>query len=247
MGSRRIVAFAALVLASTAGLWGQSAQPQQQPPTPSFRSGVNLILVDVTVRDRSGKPIRDLKASDFEVLENGKPQDIVSFAHEEVAQSAKPIVTASTLASVGGNKGDVKVTVAPPSKPAAPVTTEPAGNTPAEKLDASKGALTTAEVAGHRVWVLLFDTSSMQPEDVQKAVDSAIKWGQERMTTADLVAVASISSTLQVLTDFTNDKERIVSVLKALAVTDGTAVADVDASTMATDEALAAATTATTT
>ena len=41
---------------------------------------------------------------------------------------------------------------------------------------------------------LLFDTSSMQPEDVQKAADSAIKWVDEDMSTADLVAVASIGS-----------------------------------------------------
>ena len=95
--------------------------------------------------------------------------------------------------------------------------------------------------------MLLFDTSSMQPEDVQKAADAAIKWGKERMSPADLVAVASIGSTLQILSDFTNDKEKIVSVLKGFAVTDGTATADVDASTMAADEATNTATTATAT
>ncbi len=234
----------ALVLAWSAVLGGQSA-----PQTPAFRSGVNLILVDVTVRDRKGEPVRNLKASDFEVLENGKPQDIVSFAHEEVAKSAATIATASTLSSVGGTKGAVPVTVAPAgAKPAAapataaPVTVAP----PRGTIDAAKGPLTSDDVAGHRVWVLLFDTSSMQPEDVQKAADAAIKWGSERMTSSDLVAVAAIGSTLRVLTDFTNDRDRIVSVLKAFAVTDGTAVAEVDASTMTTDEAVATATTATT-
>ena len=95
--------------------------------------------------------------------------------------------------------------------------------------------------------MLLFDTSSMQPEDVQKAADAAIKWGKERMSPADLVAVASIGSTLQILSDFTNDKEKILSVLKGFAVTDGTATADVDASTMTVDEATNTATTATAT
>jgi VWFA-related protein len=87
----------------------------------------------------------------------------------------------------------------------------------------------------------------MQPEDVQKAADAAIKWGKERMSPADLVAVAAIGSTLQILSDFTNDKEKIVSVLKGFAVTDGTATADVDASTMTADEATNTATTATAT
>ncbi len=67
------------------------------------------------------------------------------------------------------------------------------------------------------------------------------------MSPADLVAVASIGSTLQILSDFTNDKEKILSVLKGFAVTDGTATADVDASTMAADEATNTATTATAT
>ena len=56
----------------------------------------------------------------------------------------------------------------------------------------------------------------MQPEDVQKAIDSAVKWVGEKMTTADLVAVASISSGLQVLTDFTSDKERLRAVLSRI-------------------------------
>ena len=77
-------------------------------------------------------------------------------------------------------------------------------------MDAANGPLTSDEVAGHRIWVLLFDTSSMQPEDVQKAADAAVKWANEKMSPADLVAVASIGSTLQILTDFTSDKDKVL-------------------------------------
>ena len=69
--------------------------------------------------------------------------------------------------------------------------------------------LTSEDVAGHRLLTLLFDTSSMQPEDVQKAADAAMKWVDEQMTPADLVAVASIGSSLQILTDFTSSKEQV--------------------------------------
>ena len=198
----------------------------QQAPPPAFRSSVNLILVDVTVRDGKGLPVRNLQASDFEILENGKPQAIVTFAQEDVTVPAQTIVTASTLTRLGEAKGGVPVTAA---------------------VDATRGPLTSEEVAGRRIWVLLFDTSSMQPEDVQRAADSAITWGQERMSPADLVAIASIGSTLQILSDFTNDREKVVSVLKGFSVTDGTAAPDADVSTMAADEALAAATTDTAT
>ena len=90
---------------------------------------------------------------------------------------------------------------------------------------------------------LVFDTSSMQPEDVQKAVDGAVKWVDEQMTPADLVAVASIGSSLQVLTDFTSSKERVRQVLVRVSRRDGRdGVCGRDASTASTDEANQAAT-----
>jgi VWFA-related protein len=248
MQTRLLASLIVLVLAAPSFVVGQQA--------PTFRSGVNLILVDVTVRDGKGQPIRNLTANDFEILENGKPQAIVSFAQEEVAQPAQTIVTAATLSRIGEAKSGVPVRVAPtaatdPKNAAATSTVATsAGATAAATptgVDANRGPLTSEEVAGRRIWVLLFDTSSMQPEDVQKAADAAIKWGKERMSPADLVAVASIGSTLQILSDFTNDRDKIVSVLKGFAVTDGTATADVDASTMTADEATNTATTATAT
>jgi len=68
----------------------QQQQPQQQPETqgqpgqtpqpPVFRTGINYVRVDVIVSDnKSGEPVDDLKASDFEVLEDNKPQSIENF------------------------------------------------------------------------------------------------------------------------------------------------------------------------
>ncbi len=247
MRVRLIVCLTALVLTATSGVLGQSA-----PQRPLFRSGQNLILVDVSVRDKKGQPIDGLTAADFEVLENGKSQDVVTFAYEKVAPSTATIVTASTLSKAGEGKGAVPVTIgaAKPgaAKPAAPaMAAATAAAAAVATIDASATPLTSDEVAGHRVWILLFDTSSMQPEDVQKAADAALKWSAEKMSTSDLVAVAAISSTLQILTDFTNDKSKITATLKAFSATDGTAAADADASTMSTDEATNAATSADTT
>ena len=47
--------------------------------TPTFRGGIDFIRVDVFVSDRSGKPITDLKETDFEVAEDGKPQKVEQF------------------------------------------------------------------------------------------------------------------------------------------------------------------------
>jgi VWFA-related protein len=46
---------------------------------PTFRSGVELVTIDVVATDRSGKPVHDLKAADFELFEDGKAQPIKTF------------------------------------------------------------------------------------------------------------------------------------------------------------------------
>lgn len=46
---------------------------------PTFRSGVELVTIDVVATDRSGRPVHDLKAADFALYEDGKPQPIKTF------------------------------------------------------------------------------------------------------------------------------------------------------------------------
>src|SRR5690606_2675634 len=114
-----------------------------------------------------------------------------------------------------------------------------------ERMDdpaaAAPKPITAADVAGRRLLVLLFDLSSMQPEEVQRAVDSANTFVSEQMSSADMIAVATVSSQLDVLTDFTGDRGIVAATLAQLSYAEGTATAPPDASTAATDEAAAAA------
>jgi len=57
-----------LILATTIGL-------SQQP---TFRSGIDLIRVDVTVLDKDGNPVTDLSASDFRVAIDGSPRRVAA-------------------------------------------------------------------------------------------------------------------------------------------------------------------------
>jgi VWFA-related protein len=58
---------------------GQAAPPDApQPGQPTFRVAVDLVTTDVIVRDGKGQFVADLKASDFEVLEDGVKQEIAS-------------------------------------------------------------------------------------------------------------------------------------------------------------------------
>ena len=60
------------VVAMSAALAAQT--PQQRP---TFRAGVDLIEVDVTVVDGDSYPITDLQASDFSVSVDGEPRRVV--------------------------------------------------------------------------------------------------------------------------------------------------------------------------
>jgi VWFA-related protein len=213
---------AAIVLAGTI-----VAGAQQRPV---FRSGRDAISVDVIVRDRSGAVVRGLTAADFEIREDGQPQQIVSFSFEEITSNPVPgVETADLLADVEARMADTTGRTAQP----AASTSGPAAVAPAP--------MTSDMLAGRRLLTLVFDVSSMQPEDVQRAVDSARKYVDEQMSAADLVAVATIGSTLNVLTDFTADRMKVALALGTLAYTDGTATEAPAASTTAADEEAAAA------
>jgi len=57
-------------------LLAQATLPDPQQPPPTFRSAARLVVQTVTVKDKSGRPVRDLGIADFVVTEDGKPQQI---------------------------------------------------------------------------------------------------------------------------------------------------------------------------
>ncbi len=61
----------------------------QQPP-PRFRTGVNLVVVDVSVLDEQRMPVRGLTAADFTILEEGRPQPITAFDEIDVPDVETP-------------------------------------------------------------------------------------------------------------------------------------------------------------
>lgn len=81
---RSMAATVALALALAWGLAAPSmAQDPQQPPEGQddepVQLGTQLVNVPFTVVDKKNKPIVDLKQSDVQVLEDGKPQEVFSF------------------------------------------------------------------------------------------------------------------------------------------------------------------------
>jgi VWFA-related protein len=82
----------AYIVASCLALSGR-AQTQQ----PTFRTGVQLVRIDVSVLDDKRQPVRGLQASDFMVLEDGQPRPIRSFQAVDVASATPPATAAKAL------------------------------------------------------------------------------------------------------------------------------------------------------
>ena len=77
---RRCLLVSVLVVASTAIGWFQSpASSPAQIPAPTIRVSTHLVVVDVVVTDKQGKPVTGLRPEDFAVEENGKTQKISTF------------------------------------------------------------------------------------------------------------------------------------------------------------------------
>ena len=88
-----------IILAAAAGSGAQS--PQSSDPRQVFRTGVDLVRLDVSVLDKNRQPIHGLSAADFTVIEDGKPQPIVAFAAVDIP--SPPPVAAEWMRAVGSD------------------------------------------------------------------------------------------------------------------------------------------------
>jgi VWFA-related protein len=89
-----------VVLAAT------SVLAQDQPPAPVFKAGVELVRLDVGVSDADGRPIRDLRQDEVEVLEAGTRRPVVFFQHIEEPRESYDETARHTIASeISTNQG----------------------------------------------------------------------------------------------------------------------------------------------
>jgi VWFA-related protein len=83
-----------------------------QQPAPVFRSGIDVVQLDVSVLDKRRQPIRGLKAEDFTVLEDGKSQRIVAVSEmtHEGATVQRPVWGRAATPDVASNDvGDRRI------------------------------------------------------------------------------------------------------------------------------------------
>ena len=199
------VAGLALMLPASPAALAQAAQPapasqdtsKQVSDTPQggfvLKMNGELVLTNVVPRDaKTGEVVLGLKQSDFTILENGKPQRVDTFDFETV-DKAVPLneATVSGLA-VGATGPGSKAVVAKPE-----------------------------DLRNHRLIVMFFDLTSMQPEDLDRSVLAAQEFLKNKLQPADLVALVSLGDTLKVDQDFTADKQALINEVAVYNGTEG--------------------------
>ncbi len=157
----------------------------------TFKAQTELVLVNVTVRDKSGNPVRDLKPEDFTVLEDNKPQKVATFDVENTENAPQVPTQQANLLSTPAKK--IKATAA----------------------DAPAASAQESAIKDRRLIILFFDLSSMQPDEIERSAQAAQDYLKKQMEPADLVSVVSLGDTITVNQDFTADRDKLQAVLQS--------------------------------
>jgi VWFA-related protein len=204
--ARRLLALLAVAVLLTAPLGAQNAQPQspqQQPPPLDPRQAP---APPPTTLPRGKGTIHttvDLVEIDVQVTDrNGKPikglqQEQFSVTEDGKAQKVSTFeYNDIEKIETAGAAGESPITV------------------PIGSVASSEPIKAAAH--DHRMIVLFFDLTSLEPEDLLRSTRAAEKYLREQMTLADLVGVVSFGNTLKVIANFTNDRELLQQSVEAL-------------------------------
>ena len=159
------------------------------PVAPSYhrqdepvRIGINLVTLDVTVIDKHRRPVRNLTAKDFTIIENDAPQKIESFS----TGSGAPL------------RNESKPRSNPHESGISPSGTQPTASGSGRRF------------SGYRFISIAIDNSSVQAAN-RDAVERAItRYLREHLQPDDLVAIYSIDHTLNVVQPFTADRTKLL-------------------------------------
>jgi VWFA-related protein len=183
----------------------------------TFKTETKLVVVNVSVKDKSGKPVTTLKKEDIEIYEDGVKQDLAVFELEQLSN-------------------DVLAPVA--AIPSTPVTLEErverVPTAPVGQAVTTAAATTAVRHQDKRLVALFFDFSNMPQADQLRAKDAAVDFITKQMTSSDLVSIMAYGNRFDVLEDFTDDRDRLLSRLQKMATGEGTGLAD--AAAISTDE-----------
>jgi VWFA-related protein len=184
-------------LPAAAQVIGQNVQPSAAE-TFTIKVNSQLVVETVVVKDKKDNPIHGLTAKDFRITEDGNPQSIRFCEHQNLSD------TPGVIPALARSDEDIKI-----YKRLAR----------SQILPEAPGGVRYKD---RRLLALYFDMTAMQPADQMRALSAAQKFIRTQMTAADLIAILRYSGgSVDVLEDFTADRNRLLSILETMIVGEG--------------------------
>jgi len=197
---------AAFVLFAAAVAAAQQVGQNRDSNTPSdytLSMKVQLVVETVVVKDKQGNAVHGLTAKDFVVTEDGAPQTIRFCDHQDLLASTTP------LAAPNSSDQNVKI------------------YRRLARSQISPEDMVNERYRNRRLLVFYFDMAAMRPADQVRALTAAEHFIRTQMTSVDLVSIMRYNSaTVDVLQDFTADRDRLLSILQTMIVGEGQDSAD---------------------
>ena len=169
-----------------------AAKERSKPPKDEdvVRISVTLVQVDAVVTDRQGKPVTDLKSSDFEIYEDGRKQHITNFSF--VGTTADSSIAGSSAAAAPE----------PPNQEPRPKRPLPPG--PPTRLRPDQVRRTIA---------LVVDDLGLSFPSMGAVRDALKKFVDQQMQPGDLVAIIRTGAGMGALQQFTADKRQLYAAI----------------------------------
>src|SRR6202453_246393 len=176
---------------------GQNKSPSEST-TYTFTAKSQLVVETVVVEDKQGKFIEGLTVKDFAVTEDGASQKVTFCEHEDLAANASPL----PVAAPGSEEIQIYKRLA--------------------RTQVSPETPDTERYKNRRLLALYFDMSAMRPADQLRALSAAEQFLRTQMTTVDLVSILRYQGgAVDILQDFTADRNKLLSILQTLVVGEG--------------------------
>jgi VWFA-related protein len=162
-----------------------------------------LVVEAVIVKDKQGNFIHGLTAKDFTVTEDGVPQTVRFCEHQDLTTNSKPLPASSSSSE------DIKIY-----------------NRLARTQIASE-TMDNERYKNRRLIALYFDMVGMRPDDQIRALNAAEQFIRTQMTSVDLVSILRYEGgSVDILQDFSADRNRLLSILETMIVGEGQGMAD---------------------
>lgn len=185
---KKCLLFFTLFLVSFVAIHAQErraiSRPTPPPESDVVKISTNLIQVDVTVTDKSGNAVRDLRPDEIEIYENGKLQKVNNFSF------------------VPGNRTT--------SEEAAKLSKENKKNSPNVILPS--GPIRPEQV--RRTIALVVDDLNLSFGSTAWVQDALKKFVNEQMQDGDLVAIIRTGAGVGALQQFTSDKRQLLAAIE---------------------------------